>query len=497
MALDIGDIVRVTDRIDVRTPLRREIGRTLFITRDAELDASGSGKVRAFSGLAEVSDFFENNVNAEGLRGARVYFAQNPHPRDLLIGRFVVDNQPSQIRGGTPGTVTAIEAISTGSFQVGGTNFEGTDFSGDASYAEIAETLQAELRTGTPDGFSDAVVSYQASPGRFVVSFPGYQNFGVFEPHSGGTGADVSVILGLNASNGATFHPGKAEETISQCLDEIVNLDPSFYFVALDTGIGDTAPNSELSTWMASYRGQYSSLSLTPSALTTGDNSSPAALLSARQPERTFVTHSGRDYAALAAAGVMSGIDFTAAGSLLTMKFRKLAGVTPLDLTSSQYTELRRKRVNAYASYGMQSYYGEGTALKPGVWVDVRLFLDWIVETMENAVISYLGSARRVPRTLSGIAGLRNVIAGVCEQGVLNGGLAPGRVSEALAADIRRVTRRADFDGILSTGYLIHFLPLASQTAEQIASREAPAAKIWLKGSSAVHFVDIDLGFGE
>ena len=498
MALQVSDIVRIQDRISARSTLRREIGRTLLLTRDSELDAAGSGKVKAFSSVDEVVDFYGSTSVAEGLKGARVYFAQTPYPRDLLIGRQAGSPVNSEIRGGAPGARTLISGIAAGSFRVGGQDFSGLDLTSTTDYASIAAALQAELRGGSGDVFTNSTVTYQAAENRFVVALPSRANVGVFQPHSSEAGADISGILGLDSFSGATFHLGSATETITQALDAIAQQDDSFYFVTGIPAMMDGQDAEDMSDWCQTRRNVFMGAAYVEAVLTTGESATEAAMLSATEPERSNLTyHKVLNYAGLAAAGMMSGINFSASGSLLTMKFRKLAGIDPVDITSAQKAELDRKRINVYAKYGNQSFYSEGYNLKPGVWTDVRVFLDWLVETTENAILSHLQGSLRIPRTRAGIAGLHNVIAGVCQQGVRNGGLAPGKVSEAMAADIRRTTGRPEFDGNLSTGFLIYNEPLSGQTADQIAAREAPDFHVWLKGSSAVHFCDLSITYGE
>ena len=83
----------------------------------------------------------------------------------------------------------------------------------------------------------------------------------------------------------------------------------------------------------------------------------------------------------------------------------------------------------------------------------------------------------------------------MCEQGVLNGGIAPGQVSEALAADIRQATGNVSFDGFLSAGYLVHIGSVAAQPQADREARKSPPVRGWLKGSGAVHSIDVRLTF--
>jgi len=231
VALSIERIVDISDRISPRSTLRREIGRTLFVTTDTDLDAAGAGKVQAFSSVAEVAAVF--GADSRALAGARVYFAQTPYPRDLLIGRYVDADADSELRGKEPDAVDELDSISDGAFAFLGHDFAGLDLTSATTFAAVATALQNELRTGGSD-FTNATVEYESTNKRFVVSLPARPNPTDADERTFGTsgtpgGTDVSSRLGLSAAKGATFHPGAtAEATAGATLDAIYALDSSF-----------------------------------------------------------------------------------------------------------------------------------------------------------------------------------------------------------------------------------------------------------------------------
>ena len=132
--------------------------------------------------------------------------------------------------------------------------------------------------------------------------------------------------------------------------------------------------------------------------------------------------------------------------------------------------------------------------LKPGTWIDVRYWLDWLVNATQVEVFSLLRSGR-VPQTQAGVAAITDVVERICEEGVANGGIAPGQVSPALVSDIRLATGNQAFDGFLSTGYLVHVGSVASQSQADRDARKSPPVRVWVKGSGAIHFIDIDVTF--
>ena len=79
---------------------------------------------------------------------------------------------------------------------------------------------------------------------------------------------------------------------------------------------------------------------------------------------------------------------------------------------------------------------------------------------------------------------------------MLNGGIEPGRSLSAIGrADVQAVTGNADFDGVLTSGYIVNIGRVADQAQSDIDARIAPPIKIWAVGSVAIHQANIDLVF--
>ena len=491
MTQQLSEIVRVTATIAPSGTARASIGKVLHLVSysgDA-LDAAGSRKVKTYNSLRSVADDFDSDSIAYRL--AQRHFAQTPYPNDLLIGRWNSADDNAEIRGGAHATFADLSAISDGSFSVDSANFTGTDFSSDADLAAIAATLASKIGGGV-------IVRYDDAEGRFVMEFPGAADNArtrFLAPHTNGAGTDISGLLGLDVAN-ATYHPGAGAETVQEALDAIQDLDATFFFVVLDPTFNDTQRVLDVAAWVAAQPAIFCAESNDVAVLATGEGASFAARLSMLQSDRTLLTWSRiSDYKAVSIASRLSSVNFRIPGSLITAAFKQLPGCTPDVLSPSERAELERKRINYYVAVGGTNVYMEGWTLKPGVWVDVTYWIDWIRDAIKVAVFNLLTSSRRVPQTVEGIAAIREVITDVCEEGVRNGGIAPGTVSAGMAARIAAVTEVDEFNGELPNGYLIYIAPLDEQDAGERTARRAPAINVWLKGSGAVHGVDVDLTF--
>ena len=380
--------------------------------------------------------------------------------------------------------VDGVDAIQSGTVTFLGETFSDIDFTDVESLADVASTLQTALRTSTAAGFSEAEVEYDALQSAFAVSI---DRLDADEFLAGDTADD----LGLD---GGSIAAGYASETIEAALADLLALDSDWYFTVPDSAIRDGDGARALAAWTAS-RPYMLALDVTGAdVLEAGEDDSLAAELSALGYDNAFAVWSQtEDHKALSLAGRLSAINFAAANSLLTAKFKALPGTTPDALTTTQQGELVRKRINYYAPFGGDAIVAEGMTLKPGRWIDTQYWLDWLINAIRTSVYNLLRQSARVPQTARGVAAIKSVVQRVCEEGVRNGGIAPGFVSEALRADIIAVTGNGNFSGRLTRGYLVHAGSIAEQAQSDREQRKAPPARVWLKHSGAVHTVDIAL----
>ena len=390
-----------------------------------------------------------------------------------------------------------VDGVGNGSISWRGQTIAGLDFTGAVSYSDIASTLQTAVRTADGAGLDTALVFYDVPLGAFVVRLgfavldgSPYQIEGPMEDVAQ-TGAK---LLGLDQG---TIAAGYADEGIEEALAAIQALDDAWYFLAVDSRINGDAHLMDLAAWVQFQPHMLALDVLGPDVLASKESASLAARLSALEQERTFLVWSETpDYKALSVASRLSSVRFDGDRTLITAKFKSLPGTEPDALNRAGQAELNRKRVNYYTRFGPNAIFAEGWTLKPGTWIDVRYWLDWIVDEIRHRVFDLLRTQpTRLPQTQTGTASLKAEVERVCEMGVRNGGLAPGAVSEAVANNIRLNTGNRDFSGQLTRGFLVHIDPVSSLTDAQRAARLSPPVKVWLKGSGAVHFADIELVF--
>ena len=126
-----------------------------------------------------------------------------------------------------------------------------------------------------------------------------------------------------------------------------------------------------------------------------------------------------------------------------TWKFKRLAGVNPVTLTSTQRTNLRARNANSYEVSGGINMTWNGTTVD-GNYIDIRRGLDWLDDDMSKSVFEVLAGAAKVPFTDAGIALIENAMRGSLKRAVARTILIPGfTVTVPLAKDVSSINKAA------------------------------------------------------
>ena len=401
---------------------------------------------------------------------------------------------------GTVEITAGVDGIGAGSLTWHGSSIP-VDFTGADSYDDVASALQtalravraaarADLRSATvefdPVGFFRVRLGFDSTSGD-PYAINGFMADDAQEPAS---------ALGLDSTSGGGIVQGQASEPIEDAMDAISGLDDGWYFVTVDSSITTGADLLSLSRWVQAKVHMLALDVVDEGVLTPNESTSLAAQLSVLEQQRTFLVWSRtRDSKALSLAGRLSSVNFDGQNTLITPKFKSLPRTVSDIVTTAQKEELDRKWVGYYTRFGPDAIFAEGWT-QSGDWIDVRYWLDWIISAIQDEVYNLLRQhPTRVPQTAEGLASIEAAIERVCEAGRRNGGLAPGRVSEAVANSIRLASNNPSFEGFLPAGYLVAIGSIADQLQIDRDDRRSPTIRVWLKGSGAMHHVTIGLVF--
>jgi len=502
----LDSIIRISATIEPSAASTDTFGRTLLLyagdfsgtTRAAVSgDRARDLRVNRYTSLAEVAEDYATTHPV--YTAAAAYFAQTPYPRDLLTASYAAAGAGDYILGATgqegANQLTAIKAVgNSAEFRLANgksvnVDLAGVSGAGDTGYTNVAAAIQTALRTITADpDLRGVTVTYDAAAEAFTVAAP----IGV--DLSGVLSGDGAVVVGLGSTG--THYPGRAATTVAETMEIIQNLNDTWYWLELTPDL--VASSVAVATWVRTERKQVSHDFTDAAVLTPNESASRAAQIVALDSERnSIIWDAVDDEKGIAVAGVFAGTNFSRRNALPTLFGKTLAGRrVGRVLTAAERNELDRKRINYYQAIGGANVVRPGVTTKAPWFMDTRFWVDWFIVTVQNRLWTLLRTDPRIPLTERGVGLLQAEVESVCEDGVENGGIAPGTVTEAIAGEIRRATG-TDFDGTLSRGYLVWFDPLSEQTLADRQARKAPPFTVWLKDAGAVHEMDIAISFNQ
>ena len=490
------DTVTINARIAPAGAVVQEFGRSLLLDTVSAVvtEQDRARDIRRGVVLAAASDLSDFAVSDEAAAGARVYFQQDPYPRNLVIGTRVGAAQPALIFGGESITAqAAIQGLGDDvAFSLGGNDLQ-VDFAALADLTAVAAAFANAINALA--AFNAVAVT--VDNGTLVVNVPPDVSEAVGD---GFADSAASQALGLDPDTAELLDGIEDAETPVEALDRI-RMTEQFYWVGGVPSLSKSGTAfddlSSIGGWAGANRG-FAALDLYGAdALVANEAASVGARISVLGQNSVLGIWNGGDvdHKGLGLAGIFSSVDFEGARTAITGKFKTIQGTAATALTRSQRDELTRKRINYMAPRPGQTIGRVAEGESFGTWIDVQYFIDWFTNALEVGAFNALAESGRVPQTEEGVSSIFGALTAVCEQAVLNGNLAPNNVTPQTAAEIRRVTGNRDFDGFLSTGYLVWAGSLADQPQSDRAARDAPPFQVWSKGSGAMHFLDINVLF--
>jgi len=176
-------------------------------------------------------------------------------------------------------------------------------------------------------------------------------------------------------------------------------------------------------------------------------------------------------------------VDFSGAGTAITMHGKGLAGITP-DQTIGQ-TQLEKAKtagIDTYVSVaGIPMVFSTGA----NVFFDEVYNKDWLAMELQVAGFNYLiPTSFKIPQTNSGMEGLKGAYRKVCAQSVDNGVAAPGTWTAAVPPGIPQELFMSNIENV---GYFVWSLPISRQSSADRIARKAPLVQIALKLAGAIH----------
>lgn len=445
-------------------------------------------RIRAYSDAASIGADF--GTSSDEYKCAQLWFSQAPQPRQLYIGRWV----KTAIGGGlrcaplTPGqqALANFTAITNGAFRYsvnGGslTSVSSLNFSGALNLNAVAAIIEAAL--------AGVDVVWNASLGRFEFTS---QTTGVtsavsfLQPPVAGT--DISGLLGgVAGTSGAYVFQGQEAESVDEAL---LDFDDRFG----QQWYGVVIPAASKAEQIVAAGVIESSLNKHVLGCTTQETGALIAVvtddlaseLKSRGYNRSMVQYSASNpYAVVSALARILTTNYTANNTVITLKFKLEPGVIAETLSTSQANALRDKNCNVFVNYNNDTAILQEGTMASGQFADTIMGVDWLAVTIQRDVYNLLyTSPTKIPQTDAGQQLLLTAVEAVCNQGVINGLLAPGVWNSGGFGQLNQ----GDF---LPKGYYVYSASFNTQATADRSARRSMPIQVAAKLAGAIHSVDV------
>jgi len=198
--------------------------------------------------------------------------------------------------------------------------------------------------------------------------------------------------------------------------------------------------------------------------------------------------HEDDEYLDVAALTRLLRTNFNATDSTITLKFKRLPGITPIQRSSGVVTKItgfvpgqghvtnQGNFANTYVTIGGKDMYVEGN-MASGEWADTMHGVDWLQSRIASRVFGVLTSKGKVPYTNKGVQLLVDEVGFALEDGVRNGLIATGDLDE---------------NGDLIPPYEITVNRVSTVPTAQRANRIAPTIQFSARLAGAIHYAVIN-----
>ncbi len=190
--------------------------------------------------------------------------------------------------------------------------------------------------------------------------------------------------------------------------------------------------------------------------------------------------------AAATYATIAKSVNYNGSDTANTLNLKTLTGLAgDPNLSDTYLLSAQTNGVDIYGvTGGLSVVYSNDNN---GYTDDIEANL-WQKKATEVAGFNYLRQTNtKIPQTESGLLGLKNAYAQVCEKAIQNGTSAPGTWNGSIPfGDPEDFVRNIE-----EKGYYIYSVPIAQQSQTEREARKAPVIQIAIKRSGAFHFSEV------
>lgn len=493
MSLPLSDIVQVDIAVSPTLAPLAGFGELLFLTNDAADLAvlTPAERQRKFGSLKEVEDAFP--ANSQCITAAKAFYMQTPQPKHFTVGVMATSAAGGSLLGGEHANLEELLSITAGSMKITidgvEKNVTAIDFSSATTLAGVAAALQNRI-TAVTRGSKAVSCSVDYQGGRFVITGittgeNGYVSFA----EDVTAGQEVATKLGLTAEKAFNSVHGVNAETVGEALSMNVNVSNSFVGVALHKDLRDSETHISgehgAALWCQANKKLFMNTTNDVRILNVTSQSSTEAKKLEDKALGFTITSFGRaknEYPSISLFARIATVNYEGRNTTITLKFKKLPGITALNLTAAQKAAMDAINVGGFMDFGGNLMYAE-SRMADGGWLDAVHGLMWLEDRIKKGVFNLMyGTTTKIPYTDTGINMVVQKVTSALEQGVANGLIAPGTTPEG---------------EFLPTGYKIDAMSSIQVAKEDKSNRIYRGLTFKCVGAGALHGAIISGSFSE
>lgn len=268
-------------------------------------------------------------------------------------------------------------------------------------------------------------------------------------------------------------------------IDDAFALDDSWYFLTLTKDISDLGTNAaDAGSWAEANKKLYG-VTTSDATVPTATTTDMAYTIKQLGLNRAVVAYDDNDdYAHLSAFAKIATTNYFAQNSAITLKFKRLPGITPLRIKSAQQGSIRGKNCNYYAYFADTPLFAEGV-VSSGKFIDEIHSADWIRAQIQTEVFNFLATRQgKVPQTDDGVEAIIQRVEKVLRAGVDAGIFAPG-IWDGVGIG------KVNSGDYLDKGFYVYAPSVDTLSSADRKARKCPPIQFIARSAGAIHFADI------
>ena len=485
--LNINRLVRTSVSIAPQSAQRRSFGILLIATDNDGIN--GLERIKSFTDLESVA--ITCGINSPAYKAAALYYAQQPKPFQLLIGRWLRIATSGLLIGGKLTTaeknISLWSSITDGSFTISidgvSQDVLGLDFSSQLNLNGVASVITAEMTGASVTYNGSNFVCTSATTG--VTSSVSFATPAV-------SGTDISLQLRFTSALALPLVPGYAPETPLECVQALADLSSDWYGITFAASVMPADDdNIDIATYIegVSIARTFGITTSDTGCLSSVVTTDICSRLKDLGIKRTDVQYSStQPYSICSYYARAFTTDFNANNSLYTLMYKQEPGVIAEYLSNTEADALKSKNGNVFVNYKV----GNGNVAiiqyetcPDGTYFDEKHGLDWFANATQTEVFNgFYTSLTKIPQTEEGQNQLIALCTQVCQEAINNGLIAPGTWNSDGFPGLTRGQR-------LPLGFFIYSDPIDDQLQAIREQRIAPPILIALKLKGALQEADI------